>query len=134
MSDTEAETVGGAEAETAAGEVGTSEAKTAEGEVGTSCSVCGKPTTLRCPCETAWYSDKACQKLDWKERGHKAACKKIRAARAPPVGFESERVPRRLFDSRASRGSGPGAARETARPPRATAGGREYGLSTHVPS
>jgi TPR repeat protein len=48
------------------------------------CTICGvKPKTLlNCPCGTTQYCSVACQKVDWRDRGHRTACKKIRNERA----------------------------------------------------
>jgi len=51
------------------------------------CTICGvKPKTLlNCPCGTTQYCSTDCQRIDWRDRGHRKACKKIRkrAAEAP---------------------------------------------------
>ena len=48
------------------------------------CTICGaKPKTLlNCPCGTVAYCSTDCQRIDWRERGHKKVCKKIRDERA----------------------------------------------------
>jgi TPR repeat protein len=48
------------------------------------CTICGaKPKTLLCcPCGTTQYCSTECQRIDWRDRGHRKACKKIRAERA----------------------------------------------------
>ena len=46
------------------------------------CTICGEKAKLNCPCETTQYCSVTCQKVDWRERGHRKACKKIRAERA----------------------------------------------------
>ena len=48
------------------------------------CTICGaKPRTLlNCPCGTTQYCSTDCQRIDWRERGHRKACKKIRDDRA----------------------------------------------------
>ncbi|KAH8068544.1 hypothetical protein JL721_6690 [Aureococcus anophagefferens] len=46
------------------------------------CVICGEKAKLNCPCETTQYCSVACQKVDWRERGHREACKKIRDERA----------------------------------------------------
>ena len=48
------------------------------------CTICGaRPRTLlNCPCGTTQYCSTECQRIDWRERGHRAACKKIRNERA----------------------------------------------------
>ena len=48
----------------------------------TLCTICGKKAKLPCPCGTAQYCTVACQKIDWRDRGHRKACKKIRDERA----------------------------------------------------
>ena len=48
------------------------------------CTICGvKPRTLlNCPCGTTQYCSTECQRIDWRDRGHRKACKKIRNERA----------------------------------------------------
>ena len=48
------------------------------------CTICGtKPKTLlNCPCGTTQYCSTDCQRIDWRDRGHRKACKKIRNERA----------------------------------------------------
>jgi len=46
------------------------------------CTICGEKSKLPCPCGTTQYCSVACQKIDWRERGHRKACKKIRDERA----------------------------------------------------
>ena len=48
------------------------------------CTICGaKPKTLlNCPCGTTQYCSTDCQRIDWRDRGHRKACKKIRDERA----------------------------------------------------
>ena len=46
------------------------------------CTICGERSKLFCPCKTTAYCSVACQKVDWRERGHRKACKDIRAAEA----------------------------------------------------
>ena len=48
----------------------------------TLCTICGEKAKLPCPCGTAQYCTVACQKIDWRDRGHRKACKKIRDERA----------------------------------------------------
>jgi hypothetical protein len=58
----------------------------------TLCTICSAKAKLPCPCGTAQYCTVACQRIDWRERGHRKACKKIRddhaaeaaRAEAPP--------------------------------------------------
>ena len=53
-------------------------------ELRITCTICGvKPKTLlNCPCKTTQYCSTACQRIDWCDRGHRKACKKIRNERA----------------------------------------------------
>ena len=48
------------------------------------CTICGaRPKTLlNCPCGTTQYCSVECQRIDWRDRGHRKACKKIRNERA----------------------------------------------------
>jgi len=48
------------------------------------CTICGaRPKTLlNCPCGTTQYCSTECQRIDWRDRGHRKACKTIRAERA----------------------------------------------------
>jgi len=48
------------------------------------CTICGASpkTLLNCPCGTTQYCSTACQRIDWRDRGHRKACKKIRNERA----------------------------------------------------
>jgi len=46
------------------------------------CTICGEKAKLNCPCGTTSYCSVACQKIDWRDRGHRKACKKIRNERA----------------------------------------------------
>ena len=48
------------------------------------CTICGaRPKTLlNCPCGTTQYCSTECQRIDWRDRGHRKACKKIRDERA----------------------------------------------------
>ena len=48
----------------------------------TLCTICSAKAKLPCPCGTAQYCSVACQKVDWRARGHRTACKKIRDERA----------------------------------------------------
>ena len=56
-------------------------ASKSKGVTGNTCTICGEWADLVCPCQTTRYCSKECQAVDWKQRGHKAACKKIRAER-----------------------------------------------------
>ncbi|KAH8044121.1 hypothetical protein JL721_12945 [Aureococcus anophagefferens] len=46
------------------------------------CTICGEKAKLNCPCGTAQYCTTECQRIDWRDRGHRKACKKIRDDRA----------------------------------------------------
>ena len=46
------------------------------------CTICGEKAKLNCPCETTQYCSTECQRIDWRDRGHRKACKKIRDERA----------------------------------------------------
>jgi len=46
------------------------------------CTICGAKAKLNCPCETTQYCTVECQRIDWRDRGHRKACKKIRNERA----------------------------------------------------
>ena len=48
----------------------------------TTCSICSATAKLPCPCGTAQYCTTDCQRIDWRDRGHRKACKKIRDERA----------------------------------------------------
>ena len=62
------------------------------------CTICGEKAKLNCPCETVQYCSVACQKIDWRERGHRKACKKIRNERAAEAArAEAPTPPREVF-------------------------------------
>ncbi|KAH8067427.1 hypothetical protein JL721_7538 [Aureococcus anophagefferens] len=47
------------------------------------CTICGKKDARPCKgCGTTTYCSTDCQRIDWRDRGHRKACKKIRAERA----------------------------------------------------
>ena len=47
------------------------------------CAICGKKAAGPCKgCRTVAYCSTECQRIDWRDRGHRAACKKIQAERA----------------------------------------------------
>ena len=56
-------------------------ASKSKGVTGNTCTICGEWADLVCPCQTTRYCSKECQAVDWKDRGHKKACRKIRAER-----------------------------------------------------
>ena len=48
--------------------------------LGKGCTICGVTgKLLACPCATVKYCSVVCQRVDWKARGHKSVCAKIRA-------------------------------------------------------
>ena len=51
----------------------------------TLCTICSAKAKLPCPCGTTQYCSAACQKVDWRERGHREACKEIRARAEAPT-------------------------------------------------
>ena len=61
------------------------------------CTICGEKAKLNCPCETTQYCSVACQKIDWRERGHRTACKKIRGERAAEAKRAEAPPPREVF-------------------------------------
>ena len=47
------------------------------------CTICGKKDARPCKgCGTTSYCSTDCQRIDWRDRGHRKACKKIRDDRA----------------------------------------------------
>ena len=46
------------------------------------CTICAEPSKLFCPCKTTAYCSTDCQRIDWRDRGHRKVCKKIQAAEA----------------------------------------------------
>ena len=46
------------------------------------CSICSEKAKLNCPCGTTQYCSTECQRIDWRDRGHRKACKKSRNERA----------------------------------------------------
>ncbi|KAH8056272.1 hypothetical protein JL722_7576 [Aureococcus anophagefferens] len=47
------------------------------------CTICGADKAKACEgCGTTAYCSTACQRIDWRDRGHREACKKIQAAAA----------------------------------------------------
>ncbi|EGB07597.1 hypothetical protein AURANDRAFT_37702 [Aureococcus anophagefferens] len=47
------------------------------------CGICGADKAKACQgCGTTAYCSTACQRIDWRDRGHRKACKKIQAERA----------------------------------------------------
>ena len=47
------------------------------------CTICGAENAKLCQgCGTTAYCSTACQRVDWRDRGHREACKKIRNERA----------------------------------------------------
>ena len=68
----------------------------------TTCSTCGATpkTLLSCPCGTTQYCSTDCQTIDWNDRGHKKACKKIRDERAAALRRADLTCATTLFSSR----------------------------------
>ena len=74
------------------------------------CTICGADKAKACQgCGTVAYCSTECQRIDWRDRGHRKACKSIQAERAaeaaraeaptppPPVGLQvskNRRTPR----------------------------------------
>ena len=56
------------------------------------CTICGELSKLRCPCKTTAYCSVACQKVDWRERGHRKVCKQIRAPAPTPPSSPPKQV------------------------------------------
>ena len=47
------------------------------------CTICGKKDARPCKgCGTTAYCSTDCQRIDWRDRGHRKVCKKIQAAEA----------------------------------------------------
>ena len=47
------------------------------------CTICGADKAKACQgCGTTAYCSTACQRIDWRDRGHRKVCKKIQAAEA----------------------------------------------------
>ena len=63
----------------------------------TLCTICGEKAKLPCPCGTAQYCTVACQKIDWRDRGHRKACKKVQAEREEAKRAEAPPPPRDVF-------------------------------------
>ncbi|KAH8058727.1 hypothetical protein JL722_5959 [Aureococcus anophagefferens] len=64
----------------------------------TLCTICSAKAKLPCPCGTAQYCTVACQRIDWRDRGHRTACKKIRDDRAAEAArAEAPTPPKEVF-------------------------------------
>jgi len=59
------------------------------------CTICGANprTLLNCPCGTTQYCSTECQRIDWRDRGHRKACKKIRNERAAEAARAEAPIP-----------------------------------------
>ena len=79
------------------------------------CLVCAQPARMTCPCGTR-YCSKACQSVDWKDRGHKSICKRrfSRVCRGPARRRGTPRLG--LATARAARGGAPPAPAKAAPP------------------
>ena len=60
------------------------------------CVSCGEEARLRCPCRSARYCSKACQKRCWRE--HRAVCHELRAQAAPRHQRWFDQSPRELSE------------------------------------
>ena len=61
------------------------------------CTICGKKAKGPCKgCGTAAYCSTECQKIDWRDRGHRAVCKKIQNERAAEAA-RAEAPPKEVF-------------------------------------
>jgi hypothetical protein len=50
------------------------------------CTICGADKAKACQgCGTTAYCSTACQRIDWRDRGHRAVCKKIQAEAEAPT-------------------------------------------------
>ena len=57
------------------------------------CDVCSEVSQSRCgKCASACYCSRACQVVDWKERGHKAACSTLKARVASDAAHVLEQL------------------------------------------
>jgi len=67
-----------------------------------SCEVCGEiPAELTCgSCTVTSYCSKSCQKVDWRERGHRETCKTLRAKLKRDVAcvLKALRLPKEAMD------------------------------------
>jgi len=62
------------------------------------CDICGEKAKLNCPCGTTQYCSTDCQRIDWRDRGHRKACKKIRDERAADAArAEAPSPPEEVF-------------------------------------
>ena len=61
------------------------------------CTICGEKAKLNCPCGTTQYCSTECQRIDWRDRGHRKACKKIRSERAAEAPTPPPSPPRDVF-------------------------------------
>jgi hypothetical protein len=57
------------------------------------CTICGEKAKLNCPCGTTQYCSTDCQRVDWRDRGHRKACKKIRDERAAEAAHADAPTP-----------------------------------------
>ncbi|KNC82630.1 hypothetical protein SARC_05086 [Sphaeroforma arctica JP610] len=60
------------------------------------CVMCAKPPELSCPCLERYYCSRDCQRVDWKEKGHKTACKNFNTVRKVGSVASSRNTPQDL--------------------------------------
>ena len=63
------------------------------------CTICGNKDARACQgCGTTAYCSTVCQRIDWRDRGHRAACKKIQTERAAEAArAEAPTPPKEIF-------------------------------------
>ena len=62
------------------------------------CTICGKKDARPCNgCGTTSYCSTDCQRIDWRDRGHRKACKKVQAEREEAKRAEAPPPPRDVF-------------------------------------
>ena len=73
----------------------------------TTCTICGADKAKACQgCGTTAYCSTECQRIDWRDRGHRARCKQIRAERAAEAA-RAEAEAARAESSEAAREDAP---------------------------
>jgi len=62
------------------------------------CTICGKKDARPCKgCGTTAYCSTDCQRIDWRDRGHRKVCKKIQDERAAEAPTRAPSPPRDVF-------------------------------------